>query len=142
MLQLVPQLANKSFINAQKEQANPTSTPSQLVPQLNNSFANNALREQVSTPDTPSQLVPQLNNSSANNALREQASGPEAMYEIVERLVAMDPAERRTTFQLRRQKMLSDKIDCAKFLTWFIENYPASVNEVRNADESFWGRFK
>ena len=42
----------------------------------------------------------------------------------------------------RREKMLSEKIDCAKFLTWFIENYPKSVAEVRGADEKFWGRFK
>ena len=95
-----------------------------------------------SLPNSDSQLVPQLNNSSANNALGEQASGPEAMYKIVERLVAMDPAERRTTFQLRRQKMLSDKIDCAKFLTWFIENYPKSVEETKKANEEFWKSFR
>ena len=114
--QLVPQLTNKSSINAQREQANPTSSPSRLVPQLT--------------------------NSTSNNQLREQASGPDAMYEIVERLVAMDPAERRTTFQLRRQKMLSDKIDCAQFLTYFIEQYPKSVEEVRGADANFWKKFK
>ncbi len=38
--------------------------------------------------------------------------------------------------------MLFDKIDCAKFLTYFIENYPQSVEEVRGVDESFWERFK
>ena len=93
-------------------------------------------------PNSNPQLVPQLNNSTSNNALREQPSGPEAMYEIVEQLVAMDPDERRTTFQQRRQKMLSDKIDCAKFLTWFIENYPQSVAETKHASEEFWKRFK
>ena len=97
-------------------------------------------------PKSNPQLVPQLNNSTSNNALREQAteqpSGPEAMYEIVEQLVAMDPDERRTTFQQRRQKMLEDKIDCAKFLTYFIEKYPASVEATRNADAEFWKRFK
>ena len=46
------------------------------------------------------------------------------------------------SFQSRLQTMLSDKIDCAKFLTWFIENYPGSVEEVRSADKSFWERFK
>lgn len=54
----------------------------------------------------------------------------------------MNPAERRTTFQQRRQRMLSDKIDCAKFLTWFIENYPKSVEATRKADAAFWTRFK
>ena len=28
-------------------------------------------------------------------------------------------------------------IDCAKFLTYFIENYPQSVAKTRKADESF-----
>ena len=93
-------------------------------------------------PNSNPQLVPQLNNSTSNNALREQPSGPEAMYEIVEQLVAMDAAERRALYQQRRQKMLSDKIDCAKFLTYFIENYPESVAETKNADASFWSRFK
>ena len=71
-----------------------------------------------------------------------QPSGTEALYKAVEQLVAMDTAERRALYQLRRKKMLSDKIDCAKFLTWFIENYPQSVAETKNADASFWGRFK
>jgi hypothetical protein len=64
------------------------------------------------------------------------------MYRIVEQLVAMDPDERRTTFQQRREKMLSDKIDCAKFLTYFIEQYPSSAQEVKNATPDFWDRFK
>ena len=97
-------------------------------------------------PNSNPQLVPQLNNSTSNNALREQPSGPEAMYEIVERLVAMDATERRALYQQRREKMLSEKIDCAKFLTWFIESYPQSaqqVSEVNASSESeFWKQFK
>ncbi len=42
----------------------------------------------------------------------------------------------------RRQKMLSEKIDYAKFLTYFIETYPQSAKETRNADSTFWERFK
>ena len=71
-----------------------------------------------------------------------QPSGVEALYERVEQLVAIPSDERRATFQSRREKMLSEKIDCAKFLTWFIENYPQSIEEVRGADKSFWKRFK
>ena len=71
-----------------------------------------------------------------------QPSGTEALYQVVEQLVAMDAAERRLLYQQRREKMLSDKIDCAKFLTWFIENYPVSVEVVRGADKSFWERFR
>ena len=71
-----------------------------------------------------------------------QPSGVEELYKHVEQLVAMPSEERRATFQTRRQTMLSDKIDCAKFLTWFIENYPQSAEQTRNTNTDFWGRFK
>lgn len=71
-----------------------------------------------------------------------QPSGVEALYQTVERLVAMPAEERKTTFAARRKKMLSEKIDCAKFLTWFIENYPSSVEQARNADNRFWDKFR
>lgn len=71
-----------------------------------------------------------------------QPSGVEALYERVEQLVATPAEERKATFQSRREKMLAEKIDCAKFLTWFIENYPASAEETKKADEAFWERFK
>ena len=69
-------------------------------------------------------------------------SGQEALYEKVQELVSMNAEERRRVFQERRKMMLSDKIDCAKFLTWFIENYPESASLAQNADESFWARFR
>ena len=71
-----------------------------------------------------------------------QPSGVEALYERVEQLVAMPAEERKATFQSRREKMLAEKIDCAQFLTWFIENYPASADETKKADEAFWKKFK
>lgn len=71
-----------------------------------------------------------------------QPSGVEELYKRVEQLVSMPSAERKATFAARREKMLSDKIDCAKFLTYFIENYPQSVDAVRMADKSFWEKFK
>ena len=71
-----------------------------------------------------------------------QPSGVEALYERVEQLVAMPAEERKEIFQSRREKMLAEKIDCAKFLTWFIEGYPDTVKEVKNADEAFWEKFK
>lgn len=71
-----------------------------------------------------------------------QPSGVEALYERVEQLVAMPAEERKEIFQSRREKMLAEKIDCAKFLTWFIENYPASVEETKQANEEFWEKFK
>ena len=71
-----------------------------------------------------------------------QPSGVEALYERVEQLVAMPTEERKEIFQARREKMLAEKIDCAKFLTWFIENYPASADETKKADEAFWKKFR
>ena len=71
-----------------------------------------------------------------------QPSGVEALYERVDQLVSMPSNERHAVFQQRRQKMLSEKIDCAKFLTWFIEQYPQSVAETKNADKEFWEKFK
>lgn len=64
------------------------------------------------------------------------------LCERVEAFVSMPSAKRKATFAERRAKMLEDKIDCAKFLTWFIENYPESVRQTREADQIFWDRFK
>ena len=83
-----------------------------------------------------------------------QPSGVEALYEVVERLVEHKgerlsvSGERehfdalRSEWAKRRERMLREKIDCAKFLTWFIEQYPVSVEEVKQAGESFWEKFK
>ncbi len=65
---------------------------------------------------------------------------PEKLYAKVEELLAMPNL--REEFQSRRQKMLADKIDVTAFLTYFIENYPQSVDETRHADAAFWKRFK
>ena len=75
-----------------------------------------------------------------------QPSGVGPLYERVEQLVSMPAVERRAVYQARREKMLSEKIDCAKFLTWFIENYPKSAGETKKANENgdtkFWKQFK
>lgn len=47
----------------------------------------------------------------------------------------------KEVFQSRRQKMLSEKIDVTKFWVWFIENYPKSINLIRD-NEAFWQQFK
>jgi hypothetical protein len=71
-----------------------------------------------------------------------QPSGVEELYKRVEELVAMPSDQRRKVWAERRNQMLADKVDCAKFLTWFIENYPSSAQEVKNATPDFWERFK
>jgi len=63
----------------------------------------------------------------------------ERMYDIVNELFAIPNLKEE--WQTRRQKMLSEKIDYAQFLTWFIENYPESRKTMRdNPDYQF--RFK
>lgn len=68
----------------------------------------------------------------------------ERLYATVERMVALAPEERTRIYGERREKMLSEKIDYAKFLTWFIESYPSSAKEAkgRDADDVFWKQFK
>ena len=53
----------------------------------------------------------------------------------------LDLPDRKEICAQRRQKMLSEKIDYAQFLTWFIENYPESRKIMKeNPDYQF--RFK
>ena len=52
------------------------------------------------------------------------------LYKKVEELLQMP--NKRKVFQKRRKKMLSEKIDYASFLTWFIENYPQSIKVMKN----------
>lgn len=65
---------------------------------------------------------------------------PNQLYAKVEELLAMPNL--REEFQARRIKMLAEKIDVTAFLTWFIEEYPESASLAKNADESFWARFR
>lgn len=65
---------------------------------------------------------------------------PEKLYAKVEELLAMPNL--REEFQTRRQKFMSEKVDVTSFLQWFIENYPESMSEAKNADKDFWKRFR
>lgn len=63
----------------------------------------------------------------------------EAMFAKIDELLSLPNLKEE--WQARRQKMLSEKIDYAQFLTWFIENYPESQKTMReNPDYQF--RFK
>ncbi len=64
---------------------------------------------------------------------------PERIYSIIEELLAMK--DRKQVFADRKEKMLSDKIDFAKFLTWFIENYPES-KQIMNDNPDYQYNFK
>lgn len=63
----------------------------------------------------------------------------EAFFAKIDELLAMP--DLKEEWQLRRQKMLSEKIDYSAFLTWFIENYPDS-REVMKNNPDYQFRFK
>ena len=47
----------------------------------------------------------------------------------------------KKTYQIRRKKMLSEKIDITTFFVWFIENYPKSVN-IMKENPDYQDRFR
>ncbi|MBR4339939.1 MAG: DUF354 domain-containing protein [Bacteroidales bacterium] len=61
------------------------------------------------------------------------------MYRTVEELLSLP--DLKAEWQLRRQVMLSEKIDYAAFLTWFIENYPESQKIMKENPDYQW-RFR
>ena len=63
----------------------------------------------------------------------------ESLYTTVQDLLSM--SNRKEEFQSRRTKMLADKIDFAKFLTWFIEEYPNS-KKIMQDNPDYQYKFK
>lgn len=53
----------------------------------------------------------------------------------------LDTPDRKELCAQRRERMLSEKIDYAQFLTWFIENYPDSRRIMQQNPDYQW-RFK
>jgi len=66
----------------------------------------------------------------------------EAMFSRVNELLAMGTATLKVEWAKRRAVLLSEKIDYTAFLTYFIENYPQSVEKTKMADKEFWEKFK
>ena len=52
----------------------------------------------------------------------------EAFFAKIEELLAMP--DLKGEWQIRRQRLLSDKIDYTSFLVWFVENYPQSKQTI------------
>ena len=63
----------------------------------------------------------------------------EKMFNVIEDLLSMPNIKEE--WQNRRQKMLSEKIDYAQFLTWFIENYPES-HKIMKENPDYQYRFR
>lgn len=74
--------------------------------------------------------------------LASEKDAVERLCKTVQEIMAIQPAKRKELWQARRKKMLAEKIDYAKFLTWFIENYPSSAEQTQKANVAFWERFK
>ena len=68
------------------------------------------------------------------------SGGVEECIDKAEELAS--PTFNRESYAKRHAAWLATKIDCTGFLTWFIENYPSSVEATRKADENFWKKFK
>ena len=66
----------------------------------------------------------------------------EGFYNSIAKWLAIP--NRKEICAQRREKMLSEKIDYAKFLTWFIENYPQSQKQTceNQNNDAFWAQFK
>jgi uncharacterized protein len=63
----------------------------------------------------------------------------ESLYSTIQSL--LDMPNLKEEWQVRRQKMLSEKIDVAAFMSWFIENYPESVKTMKE-DHDYQLRFR
>ena len=66
----------------------------------------------------------------------------EGFYNSIATWMAMP--DRKEVCAARREQMLHDKIDYAKYLTWFIENYPQSAKQTKENqnNKDFWNQFK
>jgi uncharacterized protein len=58
-----------------------------------------------------------------------KTSDARRLYSIVQTL--LNESNLKEIWQIRRQKMLSEKIDVTAFLTWFIESYPESLRIIK-----------
>ncbi len=67
---------------------------------------------------------------------------PENEREIIDKIEELvNYPNLKDTFQIRRKIMLSEKIDVANFLFWFIESYPVSV-KVMKENPDYQYKFK
>ena len=68
-----------------------------------------------------------------NNTPKEIEKSLQKSIDLIQNLAC------KNEWQQKRQKMLSEKIDTAKFLTWFIENYPQSAELMKeNPDYQYY----
>ena len=66
-------------------------------------------------------------------------SEPEKLLKTIKKLISTPNL--KDEWQHRRQKMLSEKIDVTAFMVWLVENYPKSVQLMKN-DPEYQFKFK
>jgi len=66
-------------------------------------------------------------------------SKPDQLFKRIEDLLSIPNL--KELFQTRRQQMLADKIDVTAFMVWFVENYPKSV-QIMKENPTYQNRFK
>jgi hypothetical protein len=68
-----------------------------------------------------------------------KTSEPEKLFEKINEF--LKNYNLKQEWKLRRERMLSDKIDVTSFMVWFVENYPESVKIMRENPDYQW-RFR
>ena len=74
-----------------------------------------------------------------NLSIGVQNSNPKLLLDTVENLINTNNL--REIYQMRRKKMLAEKIDVTAFFVWFIHNYPDSIKVV-NETPGYQYRFR
>ena len=111
-------------------------TPAIYIDQVGRGYTDEEAREQLLWMFRP---VP--NRASLSPSEPSWISG--GVSECIDKAEELaSPTFNREAYASRHQSWLSTKIDCTGFLTWFIEQYPSSVDEVRSATPDWWSRFK
>ena len=84
---------------------------------------------------TPSIIISSLAGAMGNFIELEEIY--EILYSYTDTDVALDKANEilqdsgsKEKWQIKRQRLLKDKIDVTAFMIWFIENYPRSFAEM------------
>ena len=62
-----------------------------------------------------------------------KTSKPEMLFNKISELLRMN--ELKSDWQNHRRRMLNDKIDVTSFMVWLIENFPDSINKIKNNPE-------
>lgn len=115
-------------------------TPAIYIDEVGRGYTDEEAREELLWMYRP---VP---NKAALNANEPDwiSGGVEECIAMAEQLAS--PSFDRASYAKRHKAWLAGKIDCTAFLTWFIENYPASAEQTKIAnatsDATFWQQFK